>query len=85
MRYQAPKGVPGASWVCVWWDTLYLHMLLSNKELLDQISESQRQLLHFQNGLKGAELPAHFLMASARVRGPSSSWIPGVPLPLGRR
>lgn len=47
MRYRAPEGVPGASRVCrvcvVWWDTLYLHTLLSNKEFLDQISESQRE------------------------------------------
>jgi len=40
------------------------------------------QQLHFQNGFKGAELPAHFLMASSWVRGLAGSWIPGVLLLL---
>lgn len=49
VRHEVPSAragswcLPGVPCVCMWWDTLYLHTLLSNKELLDQISESQRE------------------------------------------
>lgn len=40
-RFLEPTGGPG---MCTWWDTPYLHMLSSNKDLLEQISASQSDL-----------------------------------------